>query len=331
MSKDVATARTTFVRYAWSVLAYIVLVVLWGAFVRASGSGAGCGAHWPLCNGTILQRAPRLETIIELSHRVTSGFSLGLVGGLVWLAFRAYPKGSSVRQGAVLSAIFLVLEAAIGAGLVLLALVGGNASALRAVAIAVHLVNTFLLTAALTYTAYFASTGRLERLSPGATPLARRAAVMVGAASFLVVGASGAVVALGDTLFKAASLAEGMAQDFSPTAHFLIKLRLLHPVFAVSAAFYLMMSAFILRTRTLDRGLRRASLALSWAVSLQVVLGTVNLVLLAPVWMQLVHLFAADVVWMSLCIFAFEALGTRSAVEASESVPGTATPVVALN
>lgn len=328
MPPAATAAHRSFVRYAWAVLAYVVFVVLWGAYVRASGSGAGCGEHWPLCNGTILQRAPRFETIIELSHRLTSGLSLLLVGGLVWKAFRHYPKGSSVRQGAVISAVFLLLEAAIGAGLVLLSLTGANASVARAVAIAIHLINTFLLTAALTYTAYFAGAGRLARLEFRAVPVARRAAVLIGAIGFLLVGASGAVVALGDTLFKATSLAQGMAQDLSPTAHFLIRLRLLHPLIAVSAAFYLIMTAFALRARTTDRRLRMAALSVSWLVSLQIALGLLNLVLLAPTWMQLAHLFAADAVWIGISIFSFEALSTRSVVAATAAYSGVpAAPV----
>lgn len=315
-----------FIIYAWSVLAYLVVVILWGAFVRASGSGAGCGEHWPLCNGSVIQRAPSLETLIELSHRATSGISLFLVGGLVWQAFKRYPKGSSVRQGAVLSAAFLLLEAALGAGLVLLSLVGANDSAMRAVAVAVHLVNTFLLLGVLTYTAWFATQGRMERFSWQGVASRRRVAVVAGLLAFLVVGASGAVVALGDTLFKASSLAEGFAQDLSPTAHFLIRLRLLHPIFAVSSAFYLLVSAFVLRARTLDRGLRRAAILLSWLVSLQVALGTLNLVMLAPTWMQLIHLFAADAVWVSLVVFSLEAVRVKSAVLAREPTGPLAFP-----
>ena len=56
-------------RFAWGLLAYNVAVILWGAVVRATSSGAGCGDHWPLCNGVVLQSNPRLATLIELAHR----------------------------------------------------------------------------------------------------------------------------------------------------------------------------------------------------------------------------------------------------------------------
>src|SRR5204862_3551323 len=97
------SAARGFVRYAWAVVAYNVAVVLWGAFVRATGSGAGCGNHWPLCNGAIAPQSPTLATIIEFTHRATSGVDLVLVAILAWWAFRAFPRGHPARRGAALS------------------------------------------------------------------------------------------------------------------------------------------------------------------------------------------------------------------------------------
>src|SRR5690242_12260676 len=109
-------------RYAWSVLAYNVAVILWGAYVRATGSGAGCGEHWPLCNGQVLPRAPALATMIEYSHRLTSGVALlSVIVLLVW-TYRVTPPGPA-RKAAALSAFFILTEAAVGAGLVLFQLV----------------------------------------------------------------------------------------------------------------------------------------------------------------------------------------------------------------
>ena len=113
------------------MLAYNVGVVLWGAYVRASGSGAGCGNHWPLCNGEVTPHSPAIATIIEFTHRVTSGLDLALVAGLVLWAFRAYPRRHAVRLWAVLSAVFLGTEALIGAALVLLEHTARNASSAR--------------------------------------------------------------------------------------------------------------------------------------------------------------------------------------------------------
>src|SRR6266540_6286398 len=105
-----------FAKYAWFALAFNLLVIVWGAFVRASGSGAGCGSHWPLCNGEVVPVNPSIERVIEFTHRGMSGVALLLVLGMVIWAFRAYPPGR-VRRGAVASMIFILIEALIGAAL----------------------------------------------------------------------------------------------------------------------------------------------------------------------------------------------------------------------
>ena len=127
------------------MLGWNVLVVLWGAYVRASGSGAGCGSHWPLCNGEVLPVAPRIETIIEFTHRMMSG--VALVGVVVlWLWSRAtFARGSRVRYMALASFAFLIAEALLGAGLVLFNYVDKDASVGRAFYLSLHLTNTLLL------------------------------------------------------------------------------------------------------------------------------------------------------------------------------------------
>ena len=89
--------RLRFAPYAWGVVVFSFAVIVWGAYVRASGSGAGCGSHWPLCNGTVLQRDPAIETIIELGHRTTSFVALLLVVGLVWLGATGLSSGPHCR------------------------------------------------------------------------------------------------------------------------------------------------------------------------------------------------------------------------------------------
>ncbi len=215
-----------FARYAWGVLAFNLFVILWGAFVRASGSGAGCGSHWPLCNGEVIPPSPQLETIIEFTHRMTSGLSLLLVVGLLVWAFRAYPKGHPVRLGAVLAMIFIVTEALIGAVLVLFSWVAKNESIGRVISVALHQANTFLLLASLTLTAWWASGGKPIRLKGQGIGLW---ALGFGLFGVLILGVSGAVNALGDTLFPANSLAEGISQDFRANRTFLDPLAGLAP------------------------------------------------------------------------------------------------------
>ena len=220
-----------FANYAWFVVAYNLFVILWGAYVRASGSGAGCGSHWPLCNGEVLPRSPQAATLIELTHRITSGLSLLLVIGLVVWAFRAYGKKHPARRGAMLSLFFIITEALIGAGLVLFELVADNASIARAMFMSVHLINTFTLMAFLALTAWWASGGQPVRLRGQGFINWLLGLALAG---MLLLAVSGAVAVSGDTLFPSNSLAQGLSDDFSPTAHLLIRLRLLHPALALT-------------------------------------------------------------------------------------------------
>jgi heme A synthase len=308
-------------RYACSVLLYNLLVILWGAFVRATGSGAGCGAHWPLCNGQIIPRPEYIETWVEFSHRASSGIALLLVVGLFFWARRAFPQGHIVRTGAKLSLFFIVLEALIGAGLVLFELVAHNPSLTRAVSISLHLVNTFLLVAVLTLTAFWVRGGQRLRLrNQGALAWL----LGVGLIGMLLVGASGAVTALGDTLFPASSLQAGMAQDFSPTAHFLVRLRVLHPIFAVAVGVYSVAAGSAVRALRPSRATTRLFWVLAALFILQFGVGLLNVWLLAPVWMQLAHLLLADVVWIAFVLLAATALSQdvpqREAIGTSEGL-----------
>lgn len=306
-------------RLAWLVLGWNIAVILWGAFVRATGSGAGCGAHWPLCNGEVLPRAPALATLIELTHRATSGVALVAVFYLAYRVLRARPAGHPARRAAVASVVFILSEAAVGAGLVLFRLVADNESVARALFMAVHLMNTFVLLACLTLTAHWCSSDARPRLRPGtAWPLAAAAILL------LLVGTSGAIAALGDTLYPARSLAEGLAQDASPTAHVLVRLRLAHPLLAlVGALAVFAVAASVLRARP-EPGVRRLAASLAALTALQLAVGLANVALLAPVWMQLVHLLFADAVWIVLVLLAVRVLSPFAAPPAG--APPAATP-----
>lgn len=314
-----------FARYSWITLAYNVAVILWGAAVRATGSGAGCGSHWPLCNGEVVPRSPGLATVIELTHRVTSGIALLMVVGLLVLAFRRRPRGHAARKAASWTMFFMLTEAAVGAGLVLFELVADNQSMARALFMATHLINTFFLLGAMTLTAHFASGGAPFRLRGPLHGSLREGSLGIwltgGAVALLLAGVSGAIAALGDTLFPAASLSEALRQDISPTAHLLIRLRLLHPAFSVAAAALVIFLAF--RLESLQPGSRAARLANQWPLRLvfvQLVAGVVNVILLAPVWMQMVHLLLADLIWISYIVVAAQALAARSEEAAGEDM-----------
>jgi heme A synthase len=266
-------------RFAWGVLVYNLGVVSWGAYVRATRSGAGCGAHWPLCNGEVIPSAPSV---------------------LVAWTWRAAPRGHPARQGAAGAAFFMLTEAAVGAALVLFRLVADNPSMARAMFMAVHLVNTFALLACLALTAWWLSGGAPLAASGRA---ARVAWLALGAAGMALAGVSGAVTALGDTLYPARSLAEGLSADLSATSHAIIRLRLFHPAITVTVASALAFAGLAARRNASPEAQRWGARLVALAC-VEVAAGVVNLLLLAPVWMQLVHLLLADLLWITYVWFA---------------------------
>ncbi len=312
--------RISFVSYAWGVLLYNLAVILWGAYVRASGSGAGCGSHWPLCNGDIIPRAEFVETMVEFTHRVTSGIALLFVAGLFVAAFRSFPARHPVRFGATMSLVFIISEALVGAGLVLFGLVADNSSALRAIVISIHLVNTFLLVGWLTLTLWWAAGGAPVRLRQQGLVGALLGVALVGA---LLLGVTGAIAALGDTLFPVKSVADGLQRDFSPTAHFLERLRIIHPMLAVALGLYLVVAGVLVSAARRSTATTRFAWLLAGLFVAQLLVGLLNVRLLAPIWLQLVHLLLADLVWIVLVLLAATALAAPATAEESAArLPG---------
>jgi cytochrome c oxidase assembly protein subunit 15 len=287
-------------RFAWGVLAYFVAVILWGSLVRATGSGAGCGDHWPLCNGSVLQHSPRVDTIIEFTHRITSGLSFfSAVGLLVW-TFLGTARGHLARAASVAAVAFTLVEAILGAFIVKLGLTAQSQSPLRAPYLALHLTNTLLLLAALTLTAHlldrlYGYTSKTVRLE---APIGAIAAILM----VLVVGVTGSLAALGDTLFPATSLGAALTQDFSATSGWLVRWRWTHPTIALFASVFLIWLLLRARKRTAhwdNRGLSALVLVL---LAAQYVLGFLDVVMLAPTWLQIAHLLGADVLWAALVV-----------------------------
>jgi heme A synthase len=307
-----------FAGFAWSVLAYNLGVILWGAYVRATGSGAGCGSHWPLCNGEPVPRAPETATLIEFSHRVSSGVALLAVVGLLFWAYRAYPRGHIVRTGAIFGVVFIVLEALLGAGLVLFELVADDASLFRAFAMVAHLLNTFVLIASLALTAWWASGGGFGVPRASSNVVRLLGLSLVG---LLVVGATGAIAALGDTLFPAASLEDGLRDSFSRDSHLLLQLRKYHPLLAIVLGLLVVGVARWVARQSHSIATVRLAQAITTLYVLQLLVGVINVVLLAPVALQLVHLLLADLVWIA-CVL----LACAWVAEDARAMTGLATP-----
>jgi cytochrome c oxidase assembly protein subunit 15 len=272
---------------------YNVLVILWGALVRATGSGAGCGNHWPLCNGQIIPLSPRVDTIIEFTHRMMTGGSIFVVVGLLVWTFRATVKGQAARVFAVASTALLVNEAILGALLVKLGYVTGNQSTGRVIMLSIHLSNTLLLLAALTLTARLLDTGQMFRELHSEK---KRTWALLGLSATLVVGVSGSLAALGDTLFPASSLRTAFAQDIAAGSPWILRLRGVHPLSAVVSAVFIVW--------LIQQGRRSGASNLAGLVAgllgFQMALGFADVFLLAPVWMQILHLLGADLYWVAL-------------------------------
>jgi len=317
-------------RFAWLAVFYNVLVILWGALVRASGSGAGCGNHWPLCNGQVIPVSPGFHTIIEFTHRMMTGGSTLVVLALLLWTFRATVKGHAARWFAVASAVLLLNEALLGALLVKLGYVTGNQSAGRMVVLSVHLSNTLLLMAALALTARFVSSGR------GWAGLHRARGfgwALTGLAATIAVGVSGSMAALGDTLFPASSLREAYAQDFAAGSPWLLRLRLVHPLSALAAAaFVIWLMRRAAQPATVARQTSQGRLAglVLGLLGLQFALGIADVALLAPAWMQLLHLLGADLYWVALVLLAAEEIWPRTKSSATAAAaPASAAATLA--
>lgn len=333
MAMSKATQEKRFAQLATATLVYTLLVIVWGAFVRVSDSGDGCGTHWPTCQGAVLPPSPTVKTLVELGHRVTSGPILGLmvIGQTIW-SFFVFGKGHLARKAAVASLIFTVTEALVGAALVLLRKVARDQSTSRGYWMSGHLVNTLILVATLALVVWAAKrplTTRLTFFGNGRSGRPARLA-LAGMVAVVLTSVTGAIAALGDTLFPASSFAEGVKADFDGSAHIFLQLRALHPFAAVVTAILLVAVATMLSQRKLvaDESTRLAARRLGLAVFVQMAIGIVNLALAAPMVLQLVHLLFADLLWIALVYTAASAASAPS-LEAETNAAAPAAPSAA--
>lgn len=287
--------------YSWAFLVFNIYVILGGAFVRATGSGAGCGAHWPLCKGKFVPHFGTLHTIIEFSHRVSSGIvGIGAIIFIAW-AFLSTQRKDPIRKAAMVAFIFVLFEALLGAGLVLFGLVADNSSMTRAVVTSLHLVSTFILIASIALASAWSS-GLPVAVFSGQ---AKKKFFFVFLLSFglILTGATGAITALGDTLFRPHYVGERLLEDIGFSNHFLKSLRIYHPIFAILMAFFTVVFAFEWTKKESTSTQKKLSIFLVSLILVQVICGFSNIFLLAPVWLQIVHLFLGDLVWIVSILF----------------------------
>jgi cytochrome c oxidase assembly protein subunit 15 len=292
-------------RFARGVLVFFIATILWGTVVRATGSGAGCGDHWPLCNGTVWQQSPTLHTLIELTHRISAGAidSILVLALIVW-TWRGTVPGHLARWGAGATIFLTITEGALGAVLVKFGLTAGSRSPMRAPVEALHLSNTLLLLAALAVTAHFL--GRRIGYRWRDIHISAPIGTTIGMTAVMIVGVTGSLAALGDTLFPATSLGNALRDDFAGRltgeSTWLLRWRWTHPTVAILASIFLIW----LLMRAMRRGgpwdNRKLSALVVGLLVVQYILGALDVWLLAPVWMQVFHLLGADALWTALVV-----------------------------
>jgi heme a synthase len=287
-------------RFAWATLSCNLAVVLWGAYVRATGSGDGCSNRWPVCNGDVLGASAKAPTIVEFTHRMTSAAALLMVTFLAVWCWRETNRRDWARYSILLAAAFLANEALLGAALVLLKHVGHDQSAGRIFFLCLHFGNTLLLLATLSLTAAWLSNS--SRSFTFIRKWRELTAIGMGLLATMITGITGAVTALADTLFPATSLRSSLLQDFSSGTPALLRFRLLHPAVAALAASYVLWVIF--RSSSERNRFSQPVVALIALLFLQAGIGMLNVILLAPDLIQIVHLFVADVLWILLVLIS---------------------------
>jgi len=306
-----------FQTFAWIVLGYSMVVILWGYFLRISESGDGCGTDWPLCHGAMLPAAAEFPTWVEFIHRVSSGVVLLLVITMAVWAFRRLERGHAVRKAAGASLLLTISESLFGALLVVFGLVATDISMARILIRPFHVTNTFLLMAALALTAWWAYRGvkRLPTLrGPGSRTL------LVAALALLALAWTGSWTGLAGTAFPTGSVAEGLGQ-YLDAEHLLIYLRILHPVVAVFAI--VIVGRLVLSVVRASAGplQRRLALVVGALAGAQLILGPMTIALLHPVSLRLAHLLAADLLWIFLLYLGSEVLGQAPVTSGRSSHP----------
>jgi heme a synthase len=283
-------------KLCWFLVVYTVLVIVWGAWVRISHSGNGCGNHWPLCDGAYIPVERDKKTLIEYFHRLTSGFYGIFVTGLLISCFKIYPKKAVPRKIAFVTFCLMIIEALLGAALVLKGLVGENATVFRVVVMTLHQMNSLLLTGSTVLLALATQSENINFQFHFRDFFAKGYNCLI----FMLIPATGAWAALANTLFPSQNLQEGLQKDFSDQTPWILKLRVIHPILALLVGLFLVFVFFKNSEKTLDEKVGNASLRVAGMLCIALVFGVLTLLFLSPIWMKLVHLTLAQLVWISL-------------------------------
>ena len=273
--------------YAKAGLLLSILSILAGAFVRATGSGDGCGATWPTCKGKIIPGLSDTSELIEFSHRSVSGVLL-IVTLIIFIKTRKFQKDSLVRTVTNYLTFFVIFEALIGAVIVIFEWVGLNSSLPRIIAVPIHLVNTFGLLGC-----YAILYKILDENIKEINSMFNKNFIFISSLFFLS-GATGSIAALADVLFPSASFIEGFLADFDRTSEVLTRLRILHPI--VSSALSLILYVYSIR---INKKYNIRVKPLQTLIFVAVFLGFLNVLSNIILPLSILHLAIADFLWIS--------------------------------
>lgn len=317
MEREIKLSK--FAKYAWFVLGYNLLVIIWGVFLRASLSGDGCGEHWLTCGGEVIPSAPQLKTQIEFFHRITSSlagiFVIGLlISSIVKKAKEKTEQSRLLVKMSILSLIFIIIEGVVGGLLVLTGNTAANWTPTRPYWMAAHLINTFTLIAVLSLTAWFASGGKSFSFFKAERKVLLL--LIIAIAGIFIVGMSGSMAALSSMLYPSSTLAEGIAKDFSASSHYILRLRVFHPLLSVLLGLFLIgLAGWLKKQSDGDSSTIRWANILSILVVAQFISGIVTILTLAPIVMSLIHLLLADAVWIALVLMTASFLSNQQSME----------------
>lgn len=302
-AQDRLAADQRFANFAWFNLIYNLLVVAFGVFLRASGSGDGCGENWPFCTGDKNPANGPWASLIESSHRISTVlvglFSFIMLG---W-SFRSFAKGHPVKKFAVAYFVFTLLEGLIGRHLVVNGLVTSNDTVQRAIWMAIHVLSTFVLLGSIAGAGLSAS---------GIRPPNFKGQGVVGwllgfgFVGTMLLGVSGAISAFGHQVRPDVA---DLSERLKPAAFWASKLAIAHPIGSASIGLFLLLMSGMIQHLRPDPFVKNASKMVSSLLVIQMCLGALNIVLKAPIPMQMIHLVMADLNWISIVVLAMAALG----------------------
>jgi cytochrome c oxidase assembly protein subunit 15 len=299
-------------RLSWALIFYTLLIIAWGAWVRISGSGDGCGDHWPLCHGSAVPLGAQWRTWVEVSHRYSTAIFGVFVIAQIAFVRAIMPPGHPARRWVLLTLMFTITEALIGRFLVKQGLVNESQSLYRLLVMPLHLVNTSLLLGTEVATAESIRFGRLN--SSGRSEQSPFHPYVL-ACGMLALLASGAIAALGSHLMPSESLLEGLRHDLQSNSHPAVRLRVLHPLLGLLVPMALWLFVNYSAENDHSPTASTARRHLLWALAITVLIGILTLGILSPTWLKLFHLTAANLLVILAARYIYHSMRTSTPLQ----------------